>query len=197
MTVGQRKRNRAEREFDRREMAALYLRGMTQQEIADHVNTDKKRKYTLSQQQVSYDLLKIQEHWREATVMDLTEAKTIELARIDALEREYWAAWEKSCGPERTTRQEGVPIRGLDGKLKEEPQIIKIIQSSRASSGNSAFLRGVQECIKMRITLLGLDAPIKHDVRNFDLDMSKLTDEQLRRVAAGEDPIDIADEAVQ
>ena len=188
------KRNSGQIERDRRDIAGFYLRGWLQIEICKYINADKARPYTLSKQQISYDLGKIQEQWRDSALMDLNEAKLRELARIDQLERTYWTAWEKSCDPESTLRQEGVPSSNED---KPEPIPIKIVQTKSSSNGNPAFLRGVQDCIKMRIELLGLDAPIKHDVRNYDLDMSKLTDEQLRRVAAGEDPFSVVDGQAQ
>ena len=53
--------------------------------------------------------------------------------------------------------------------------------------GNPAFLQGVLNCIDRRCKLLGIDAPTRTDNRNYDIDLSKLSDEQLDRVAAGED----------
>lgn len=81
-------RSKSEEEADRRNIAALYLRGDTQMEIA--------AKLRVSQATVSRDLVVIQEQWKIERVQDINEAKQRELSRVDNLEREYWQAWEAS-----------------------------------------------------------------------------------------------------
>src|SRR5215212_4552915 len=82
------KRSPDQVEADRAEIARRYLQGMTQAEIGAELG--------MTQQMVSYDLQVVRQRWRDAGLRDLDEAKTIELAKIDALELEYWDAWRAS-----------------------------------------------------------------------------------------------------
>lgn len=50
-------------------------------------------------------------------------------------------------------------------------------------------LKLLLSCNQRRAKLLGLDAPKRR--RNFDIDLQTLTDEQLTRLAAGEDVLDV------
>ena len=92
------KRTSVERERDLEAITGLYLRGVSQSEIAAQLG--------VTQQQVSYDLKVVQRRWAEKTVINLDAAKQKELARIDLLEREYWQAWERSKGERSKARQE-------------------------------------------------------------------------------------------
>src|SRR5260370_35991051 len=71
-----------ERERDLRETAALYLRGLTHQEIAQRLK--------VSRQQIGYDLKVLQKRWQESTMADFNAKQAAELARADELERTYW-----------------------------------------------------------------------------------------------------------
>jgi len=153
-------------ERDRREIARLYLRGELQSEIGD--------KLGLSQQTISNDLKVIQEQWKVDRGDDINERKNIELAKIDALEIEYWSAWIESLKDEQTKKA----IKAGDKEIRQE-MIVK------GQSGNPAFLRGIEWCINKRCDLLGLDAPKK--LENMNYDMSILPDEYLDRIAGGED----------
>ena len=88
------KRSPDQVEADRAAIARRYLQGMTQAEIGAEL--------AMTQQMVSYDLQVVRQRWRDSGLRDLDEAKTIELAKIDALEREYWDAWRASKRPPAT-----------------------------------------------------------------------------------------------
>lgn len=165
-------RKRIKQAQDRAEIARLYLQGKTQMEIAALVG--------LSQAQVSRDLKTIQEQWLASSIFDLDAAKARELARVDEVEREYWAAWSASKGEQSSSTVE----TGAD-PLKPRARIVK-----RQAHGNPAFLAGVVTCIELRCKLLGLNAPEKS--QSINIDLSKLDDEQLERIAAGEDPYAVA-----
>ena len=134
-------------EQDRREVTTLYLQGKTQLEIA--------QKLDLSRQQIGYDLKVIQGQWRETTTFDLDTAKTVELSRIDVLERVAWEAWERSQEPKEVTLTKQID----GGDTRKEASIRR-----EGQSGNPAFLERVGWCIDRRCKLLGLDAPIKADI---------------------------------
>lgn len=94
---------RAEITERRRKVAALYLAGNIQTEIASELGVD--------QATISRDLTALQKLWSEQALRDLGEAKAEQLAKIDKLEREYWEAWVKS---QNEQKDPGDP-RFLDG----------------------------------------------------------------------------------
>jgi hypothetical protein len=149
------KRTPGQVEHDQAEIAQRYLRGETQSQIA--------RALDVCQQQVSYDLKKIQERWRESAVRDFDQHKAEQLARIDALEREYWAGWERSKKPIEHTHQQksedDIELRAGHagrGRIPAHRTRLKATKSVQEQVGNSAFLYGVQNCIAERSKLLGL-----------------------------------------
>ena len=64
----------------RREVAALYLQGWAQGEIAE--------KLKIAQSTISLDLGRIQAAWRDSSVMDFHTRQVVELQKLDKLERE-------------------------------------------------------------------------------------------------------------
>jgi hypothetical protein len=160
------KRTKFEIERDRNRIAAMYLRGMYQSEIAAELG--------VSQPQISYDLKAIQAQWRATTTLDLDEAKQREIARIDELERTYWQAWEESKGERTRQSQEsgGVDHRG-------QPIIKKRSLTKESMLGNPAYLVGVQWCISERCKLLGIYAAVKQELR---IDVTNLSDEELQNI---------------
>jgi hypothetical protein len=175
MTTGP-KRTPIQREDDLRRISELYLRGWRQVDIATEIG--------ISQGMVSQDLKLIQKRWRKQTAVNMDEAKNKELARIDALEREYWEAWERSKGEQVKGRQKQ---SDTGGKKKIEWATVEKVQLI----GNPAFLAGVEKCIDMRCKLLGIYAATKVDAVTRNIDLTKLTGDQLDRIAAGEDPIQV------
>lgn len=160
------KRTDFQREENYVQITELYLRGKYQSEIAKILG--------LSQGMISQDLKVIQRRWRESTTMNLDEAKAKELARLDELEREFWAAWEASKTERTQARQE----------KNNAGATVKASMMKEQRDGNPAFLAGVMGCIDRRCKLLGLDAATK--TQNLNVDLSTLTDEQLDRLDAGE-----------
>lgn len=136
------KRTPTQRENDLQRIAALYLRGKRQADIAQELG--------IAQQQVSYDLKEIHKRWRESTLIDINEAKQRELARIDELEIEYWDAWRRSCEEKTKTRTEKAATGATKASVEKDTML-----------GNPAYLAGVQWCIERRCKIFGIDAPDK------------------------------------
>jgi len=162
------KRNSAEIARDRRLIAHLYLNEkISQPEIAEQLNDREGITYTLTQQMVSYDLTALQAQWLKAALMDLDEAKAQELARINRLELEYWAAWERSCenAEIETKKAKGKVQQYQDeqGRFVAE-QPAEVTKQSKGQAGDPRFLQGVQWCIERRCKILGIDAAGKVDV---------------------------------
>lgn len=169
------KRTPFQREKDLVEIARRYLHGMSQMEIADELG--------ISQSQVSRDLKVLHERWTKSALLDMNEAKARELARIDNLEREYWDAWRDSRGERLETNTE--QIAGGSGDRK------KVSVKKVKLEGNADFLAGIQWCIEMRCKIMGIWQPGRGANPMAFIDYSKMTDGQLERIAAGEDPLKV------
>jgi hypothetical protein len=123
----------------RQQVAALYLSGKYQSEIARLVG--------VSQQQISHDLKTVQREWLASSIRNFDALKAEQLAKIDEAERAYWAAWHRSCQPcEVTTTKEvtGDVPRTETTSRREHPV------------GDPRFLDGVMKCIHQRCDILGL-----------------------------------------
>lgn len=106
----------------------------------------------LSQEMVSYDLRAVQEQWRNIPQAELNELKTIQLTKIDNLEREYWEAWQDSKKPTKST------------STGKRGNVINLSARSTEKNGNPAYLQGVERCIAERAKILGLYAPTKNEL---------------------------------
>lgn len=139
-------RTKAQREADRTEITRLYCTGWRQVDIA--------AKLGVAQQQISYDLKAIFAQWRKARDGEITAWMNAELAKIDALELEYWEAWRRSCADKKRTAKTARMGTTQDtaATVTEETMV-----------GNPAYLAGVQWCIERRCRILGIDAPIKSE----------------------------------
>jgi len=125
----------------RQRVAELFLQGWNQDAIG--------RELSISQPQVAGDLKKVNESWRESAIRDFDEARNQELARIQRLEREAWAAWERSQQPSQSAT-----VNGEAGSQTARRTV-------KHQHGDARFLDIVLRCIEARRQLLGLDAPAK------------------------------------
>jgi hypothetical protein len=172
MSKGRKGRSPDQIRKDRVEIASLYLHGWTQAQIG--------AKLGLSRQQIGYDLDAIRQEWLHSTLIDFNAKKAEELARIDHLEREYWAAWEASKKERQTTTTE--QSRDAVGE-KFKAGLRKTEQT-----GDPRYLEGVRWCINKRAEILGLNAPQKiapttpDGQRPYELVVKDLTDEELATI---------------
>src|SRR5262249_53610232 len=72
----------------RKKVAARYVRGQPQWEIA--------RAFEVDQATISRDLAAIQKEWLEQSLFDAGVWIARELAKLDEIERCAWSAWERS-----------------------------------------------------------------------------------------------------
>lgn len=151
------KRTKMQREHDLSVITSMYLRRHTQVEIAKEIG--------VAQSQVAYDLKEIQKRWRNSSLVDIQEAKTRELARIDELEVLYQEGYRRSLQPSvrtHTTRQvyeDAAPIDPTTGKPVVRPTLpSKADVIRQEQGGDPSFLAGVQWCIEQRCKILGLYA---------------------------------------
>lgn len=178
-----------QRESDLELINKLYIQGWSQQSISDEIA--RIRDYTVSQQSISNDLDEIQKRWLENTTLDLDDYKAKELARIDELEREYWSQYEASKEDKETTTKNIRPTDRTDAQGNPINQY-GVSTRTETRTGNPAYLQGVERCIKMRMDLLGLEAPkrtevtgdLKHEVTR-KVSAEDLSDDDLASILAG------------
>jgi ParB-like chromosome segregation protein Spo0J len=121
----------------RERVADLYLQGTTQTAIAEQLG--------YAQSTICGDLKEIRKTWRESAIRDFDLAREIELQKLDRIEREAWAAWERSQKPLQSARfkEGGSPERGE--------------KTVKNQYGDPRFLDQVLKCCASRRALLGLD----------------------------------------
>jgi DNA-binding transcriptional ArsR family regulator len=151
-------RTKTQRARDERNIASLYLKGELQGDIAESLG--------LSQSTVSRALKSLQQDWRSSALIDINEAKARELAKIDALEMEYWTAWKRSQedAESEITKMQGTPPK--QGDANPAPAKLETQKKREGQSGNPAFLRGVEWCINKRCEIIGVNAPVKSEVEH-------------------------------
>src|SRR5438876_5332021 len=100
------KRSAGEIAHDRRVIAQLYLHGIAHADIAHRLNDmrDQRRAEAglpfdyaahITRQQITYDLDVLRREWAALAAGDLDQQRGEQLAKIDAIEATYWAAWER------------------------------------------------------------------------------------------------------
>ena len=135
-------------DFEREErlpkVAAMYVRGKVQADIAKELG--------VSRQTVTDDLAIIRTRWRESEIRDFDSLRSEQLAKVDTVEAEYWVEWERSKA--QATRKTSERRDGVDrASVTVEDQ-----------TGDPRYLQGVERCIERRCKLLGLDAPTRSEV---------------------------------
>jgi hypothetical protein len=166
-------RTKEQREADLEQIAELYLQRYKQSEIAELLG--------VTQQQISYDLKKLQKRWSESALRSFDEAKALELAKIDELERIYQDAWRRSQGEIEIKNVErervvfdaenkmhkgseslGIPLVDENGvTVGKEGEIVRTSVRTERRVGEKAYLSGVEWCIQQRMKIFGLAAPTR------------------------------------
>jgi hypothetical protein len=124
----------------REQVADLYLQGNTQVAIAERLQ--------VAQSTICSDLKAIHGLWQQSSIRNFDLAREIELKKLDRVEREAWAVWDRSQKPAQSAkfRGEATPSGGE--------------KTIRNQYGDPRFLEQVNRCIANRRAILGLDAAI-------------------------------------
>ena len=153
----------------RQEVGARYLRGEYQSAIAQAVG--------VSQAQISMDLKAMRDLWLASSLRDFDALKSEQLAKIDAVEVEAWAAWLRSQQPREvsiTEQTEGGEVVGTDGTSQPKRPTRKASMRREGQSGDPRFLAVIQKCIDQRCVILGLESPLRISI---DQAAAKVADE--------------------
>jgi hypothetical protein len=172
----------AEREYHLSEVARLYLQGKYQSEIA--------LAREVNQSQISRDLEELQQRWRESGLRDISLIINEQLAKIDFLEREASAAWERSKMDKEVSFSEkndtSLSVVTDQSSASNKPAQVRTKTYIRreGQTGNPSYFSTLQWCIDQRCKILGLLAP----TRSISLDVTNMSDDELRAIAAGKRP---------
>jgi len=154
------KRSTGQVEADRLLVAELFVQNYSFREITAKVNeraAHEKWGYSISLTQVFYDIKKLLGEWKEQRNDFIENHITIELAKLDKIEKECWEAWHASKQGRLKTRVDG-GVTMQDGSTKGGSVIDRTLETS---VGDVRFLDRIQGCIDKRIDLLGLAAPTR------------------------------------
>lgn len=166
------KENKTAADFRRlarmKEVSNLYLQGYAIYMIAE--------KLGIAYSTVGFDLEKMRVQWLATSVVDFSERKAMELAKIDLLEETAHKAWFRSCEDSEQKKvgktEERIPIKeiGPDGKATWEPKMVptKVIKSRdvKGQSGNPRFLDTIAWCIETRLKMFNLLQPDTTNINN-------------------------------
>ena len=122
----------------RKEVASLYLKGYTQQQIAD--------KLEVSRQTINGDVKAVLEQWREETSHAMSERVAKQAMQLEDMRLRAWTAYQKAVEENRDAQSEKRP--------RSEKELNAI-----------ALLLRIQE---REAKLYGLDAPNRTEVTNTE-----------------------------
>lgn len=159
----------------RKEIAALYLQGKSQYQIAKMVTPN------VTQRIICKELKAVREEWLKSAVDSYAEAKAKELAKIDHVEEVAWEKFWESCkkAEQRTTKREKmlkpkklpkVPTKKGTGLPKQPPipdeveyeMTLTKEQTERVVKGQVGDPRWIDQvkwCVEMRCKILDLVKP--------------------------------------
>lgn len=156
-------RNPEQRQDDVVFISTLYAQGYSLRHITNALNAA--RPYQLSDSQVAIDIRKVEEQWRLKLEADVNRHRATMLAKLDTLEGEYWAAWERSKRERTESRvKQWLPKGNPTAEEMAHAQVTERSSVREMRDGNPAFLAGVERVLDQRARLLGLYAPNQLDV---------------------------------
>ena len=122
------------------EVIELYFTGMTQREIGERLG--------FSIYQVFKTLQDAKNLWHEWKLDEMDMRISGELARIDRIESEAWAGWNRSREDEVTRMAETTNSKDRGPETKRR-------KVRRGQSGEASFLRIALDCVDQRCKILG------------------------------------------
>lgn len=140
--------SRARKERYKAVVVSYYLKGYNGQEVAE-LASHELGGARISRIFVNKAVKEAIQLWRKQKDALIADHKAIELEKINKLEATYWEAWESSKKSQKTTTvRTKATVTG-----KEETN------QERHQTGEPRFLQGIENCIKQRCAILGIEAP--------------------------------------
>jgi hypothetical protein len=153
------KRDALELARDRALVAQYHLKGLTFEQITDELNNRPGISYTISASTVKRDYQKNIDAWNERAMESTGADRQEQLIRLQLVEQEAWAAWERSKKPAEQTK-EVERLRDLldeNGDPYDQAVVLESVERiSKGQVGNEKYLRIVLDCWDKRSRLKGL-----------------------------------------
>ena len=156
------KRTREQRERDLVEIGRLCLKGYSQAEIAEVLNADPARGYTITQQTISRDVAEIRKRWEAEYKASRNALVAEQLRRLADIERQAHEEWERSK-LNWSGKAQRVKGQASDGAGKVRPNEVEQTTKEEGRLGDPRYLDVLLKAIDRKAKLLGLDAPAKMD----------------------------------
>lgn len=139
----------------RQKVTELYVQGWSQAEIAAHLE--------VAQSTICADIQLVRRQWEQSSLHNFDALRAREAQKLEFIERESWAAWERSKKPAQSAIV-------TDAGTGTGPQTRK---SLKHQIGDPRFLDQINKCVAQRRALLGLDvAPAMQTEEGFDAKLS-------------------------
>jgi predicted transcriptional regulator len=148
------KRKPVEKTRDRTRIAALYLSGHTQQEIAKEIG--------ITQQTVSRDIKVLQDEWKERSSQDIETWKAGELAYLQQKRRELEDIWKLSQNRTNTIKTKRAV---MVGGVVTQQEVSEREELELADTKIGTLLLSISDKIA---ALTGIEAPRKNEVTGKD-----------------------------
>ena len=133
---------------DRAIIGERYLKGETLTSIAAGLG--------ISLSRVSRNMKELRQEWRESALTDIDALMAEQLAKIDEVEKEAWAAWHRSIGESVERSVEEIPATMNAEDKVTSPAKKKYQVKRKELVGDPRFLELVGKQIALRCKLLGL-----------------------------------------
>lgn len=139
-------RSKTQRRADMIVIERLYIRGLSQDRIAEEISGV--RGYTLSRRQVRYDLDEILIEWGEAMKVERRSHIVAQLQKLDRMEAECWEEWDRSK----------LNTEKLQSKRSESGDETRneVMKTTEGRTGNTKYMEQLLGIIDRRIKLLAL-----------------------------------------
>jgi hypothetical protein len=127
---------------ERRErVAELIMRGLTHREIAAKEGVDHST--------ITRDLAKVRKLWEDRAATHYAQWVAEEIAKTEKIEKEAWAAYERSCRDEETIHAGRTSGRATqDGERL--PDLVKSYKSIKSQAGDARFLELINKVAERR-----------------------------------------------
>lgn len=129
-----------------------YLQGCTIKQAAAKISFEEARGVSFSA--VHKHIRAAIDEFEKSSQDIITHYKARELAKIDNLESQAWAAFQRSCQPTKTSQVKNTPIETTKGRKKSNLTIKEETETIRESAGDKRFLDTVQWCIDKRLEVM-------------------------------------------
>lgn len=151
------KRTEPQREADFVLVAEGMKTGKDFMEIAREISSA--RNYSLTYWQIKKDAETIIERWREAYIWEIESMKMVELATINRIEAQAWAAWDRSKENYQHATKTVDSFKPKARKKKDTIGLVsreKVIQRTGGRLPNNQYLQTICWCVEMRSKLFSL-----------------------------------------